>query len=140
MQLNSSLIEILSPAYRCPEFDGPCAGEMRWQPQAGHVPRGFAGAAGLIEDVELILLVAEPGDPRYGEAHETGNLTGRDGLCAWHDSVDGERGRLETGGGSADDAVGQRGLARQLYRCSRAWEFVTLDFRRHGSHSLARPR
>ena len=70
MKLNASLVEILSPAYRCPEFDGLCAGEMRWLPEAGHVPRGFAGATGLIEEVELILLVAEPGDPRYGEAHE----------------------------------------------------------------------
>lgn len=71
MKLNPALVQILSPAYPCPEFKGACAGEMRWQPQDGHVPRGFAGATGSTGEVELVLLVAEPGDPRYGEAHES---------------------------------------------------------------------
>jgi hypothetical protein len=42
---------------------------MRWDPEAGHVPRGFYGAIGHEGEVELILVVAEPGDPHPGEAH-----------------------------------------------------------------------
>lgn len=68
--LSRALADILSPAYRCCEFDGGCAGEMRWSPSGGHVPPGFAGATGSPAEVELVLLVAEPGDPKYGESHE----------------------------------------------------------------------
>ena len=42
---------------------------MRWNPQAGHVPRGFCGATGTLEEVALVLVVAEPGDPHVGESH-----------------------------------------------------------------------
>jgi hypothetical protein len=42
---------------------------MRWNPSQGHVPRGFRGAAGHIEEVELVLVYAEPGDPLPGEQH-----------------------------------------------------------------------
>ena len=40
----------------------------------GHVPRGFCGATGGLDDVELVLVVAEPGDPHGGEIH-TGLLS-----------------------------------------------------------------
>jgi hypothetical protein len=40
---------------------------MRWDLVAGHVPRGFLGAVGRLEEVQLILIVAEPGDPRAGD-------------------------------------------------------------------------
>jgi len=33
------------------------------------VPRGFVGAIGGLDEVELVLLPAEPGDPLPGEAH-----------------------------------------------------------------------
>ena len=42
---------------------------MRWNPPAGHVPRGFLGAAGDLSEVELVLVFAEPGDPHFGECH-----------------------------------------------------------------------
>lgn len=42
---------------------------MRWNPGAGHVPRGFCGATGDLSEVELVLVVAEPGDPHEGESH-----------------------------------------------------------------------
>lgn len=42
---------------------------MRWSPADGHVPRGFCGALGKLRDVELVLIVAEPGDPQQGESH-----------------------------------------------------------------------
>lgn len=66
---NPSLVEVLLPAYHpCPGFSGAC-GEMRWDPANGHVPRGFAGALGRLEDVSLVLVTAEPGDPYPGEAY-----------------------------------------------------------------------
>ena len=42
---------------------------MRWNPDIGHVPRGFFGACGDLAEVELVLVVAEPGDPHPGESH-----------------------------------------------------------------------
>jgi hypothetical protein len=70
MSLNSSVVNILSTAYGpCQGFSGPCA-EMRWDPPEGHVPRGFLGAAGALEEIELVLVFAEPGDPHEGETHE----------------------------------------------------------------------
>jgi hypothetical protein len=74
VKLSPSLEKILSPAYRCTEFDRACRGEMRWRPKEGHVPRGFLGACGEAAEVELILVFAEPGDPHaeedYDEAYE----------------------------------------------------------------------
>ena len=63
MRLHHSLQQILAPAYPCPEFSGSCAREMHWNPSVGHVPRGFAGATGGTDEVELVLVVAEPGEP-----------------------------------------------------------------------------
>ena len=69
MKPSASLITILSPAYGpCPEFAHACK-EMRWNPVAGHVPRGFLGACGELSEVELVLVFAEPGDPHEGEQH-----------------------------------------------------------------------
>ena len=48
-KLSPSLEKILAPAYKpCVEFcpGRACHGEMRWEPSAGHVPRGFLGACG----------------------------------------------------------------------------------------------
>jgi hypothetical protein len=33
------------------------------------VPRGFRGASGTLEEIELVLVFAEPGDPHSGETH-----------------------------------------------------------------------
>ncbi len=33
------------------------------------MPRGFAGASGALEAIELVLVFAEPGDPQPGEQH-----------------------------------------------------------------------
>jgi hypothetical protein len=62
------LLKILEPAYKCAEFDLACS-EMRWNPVQGHVPRGFYGATGSHDEVELILIFAEPGDPHQSEQH-----------------------------------------------------------------------
>jgi hypothetical protein len=69
MSLNPTLAKILAPAYApCVEFQCACT-EMRWIPSQGRVPRGFFGASGLIEDVEIVLVFAEPGNPYAGECH-----------------------------------------------------------------------
>jgi len=67
--LNPELRRLLLEAYGpCPGFERECH-DMRWNPQAGHVPRGFCGATGTLEEVALVLVVAEPGDPHFAEAH-----------------------------------------------------------------------
>ena len=70
MYPNEKLIEVLSPAY------GPCrhmlthgggCPESRWKPAIGHVPRGFLGATGELAEVELVMVLAEPGEPKRAE-------------------------------------------------------------------------
>jgi hypothetical protein len=69
MPIHRSLVAVLEPAYApCPAFQGACV-DMRWDPQHGHVPRGFSGAQGTREEIELVLVVAEPGDPYKGESY-----------------------------------------------------------------------
>lgn len=67
--LNIKLVMTLAPAYApCTEFARTCAA-MCWRPDMGHVPRGYLGATGSLEEVELVLVFAEPGDPHVGEKH-----------------------------------------------------------------------
>jgi len=67
--MNGAVKQVLLAAYQpCPGFAGACR-DMRWNPEAGHVPRGFCGAAGEPAEVELVLVMAEPGDPHDGESH-----------------------------------------------------------------------
>jgi hypothetical protein len=69
----SPLTEILLPAYGpCPGFFGACQGFMKWDPGAGQVPRAFRGAIGAVEDVRLVLVCAEPGNPYPSESYEPG--------------------------------------------------------------------
>ena len=66
---NPELRTVLLAAYSpCNAFAGPCSA-MRWDPARGHVPRGFFGATSALEDVELVLVCAEPGDPHASESH-----------------------------------------------------------------------
>ena len=66
---NDTVLRVLAPAY------APCAGfahgclSMRWAPEQGHVPRGFCGATDTPEDVRLVIVSAEPGDPHESESH-----------------------------------------------------------------------
>jgi hypothetical protein len=63
------LSDVLRPAYNpCHGFESICT-SMRWIPANGHVPRGFCGALGQLDNVELVLIVAEPGDPHSGESY-----------------------------------------------------------------------
>jgi hypothetical protein len=64
------LAEVLTPLFGpCPAFAGACRGVTRWNPSAGHVPRAFRGAIGMAEDVRLVLVCAEPGDPFPEESY-----------------------------------------------------------------------
>lgn len=65
-ELVGALLPMFGP---CPAFIGRCAGYVTWDPEHGHVPRGFRGGFGLIEDIRLILVVAETGDPYVTERH-----------------------------------------------------------------------
>jgi hypothetical protein len=47
---------------------------MRWDPQAGHVPRGFCGATGRLSEVDLVLITAEPGDPFADQNHADASI------------------------------------------------------------------
>ena len=65
------LLDVLHPAYSpCPGFTTRCADIARWAPESGHVPRGYLGATGRLDDVDLVLLVAEPGGPHEDAAME----------------------------------------------------------------------
>ncbi len=66
------LLNVLNP---CPHLEGACKGVMRWEPDKGHAPRGFVGAIGSIDEVELVIVTAEPGEPLSGERQEIENLT-----------------------------------------------------------------
>ncbi len=59
------LRNVLVPAYRCAAFDGACKG-MRYDPEHGLFPRGYAGATGALGDIALVLVIAEPGEPPPG--------------------------------------------------------------------------
>lgn len=62
-------MRILISSYKCVHFAGNCAGVARWDPDAGFVPRGFVGALGRLEDVQLVLMLAEPGNGLPAESH-----------------------------------------------------------------------
>jgi hypothetical protein len=65
------LRELLLHAYApCRHFTGACEGVARWEPATGFVPRGFLGALGSLDEVELVLVAAEPGDPLPGETYD----------------------------------------------------------------------
>ena len=64
------LREILLPSHNpCQGFQGMCKGIANWNPEQGHVPRGFIGAFGSLDEVRVIILVAEPSDPHDKESY-----------------------------------------------------------------------
>ena len=67
------LIDVLRHAYLpCSNIDvcdGVCP-EAKWRPAEGHIPRGFLGATGDLEEVELVMLCDQPGRPHKGEVYD----------------------------------------------------------------------
>ena len=72
MYPNEALNKILAPAYEpCRHmrvFGGGCP-QSEWNPARGHVPRGFLGATGELDEVELVIVLAEPGNPKGTEEY-----------------------------------------------------------------------
>lgn len=69
MQLpNKELREILLPAYLPCSHYGTCR-EAQFHPELGQVPRGFLGATGAPEDVEVVMVFSEPGHPHPKEQY-----------------------------------------------------------------------
>jgi hypothetical protein len=58
----NELFAILAPAYPCGALKDTCS-SMRYDPARGLFPRGYAGATGRLDDVALVLCIAEPGEP-----------------------------------------------------------------------------
>ena len=57
------LTKVLLPAYtKCCILTTNCS-ELKNDVKEGHVPRGFCGAFGSLSDVQLVLVLAEPGNP-----------------------------------------------------------------------------
>ena len=69
---NDALIEVLAPAYEPCRHMPVCGGRCRqshWEPANGHMPRGFLGATGELDEIELVIVLAEPGDPKGTEKY-----------------------------------------------------------------------
>ena len=52
---------------RCDHI-GICADAV-YDPASSHIPRGFSGAEGSLDDVLLVMVFAEPGFPLMGESY-----------------------------------------------------------------------
>ena len=63
---NIEIIKVLSEAYSPCQSFGKCK-EAQWLPEEGHIPRGFLGATGSVDEVEAIFVFAEPGHPMMNE-------------------------------------------------------------------------
>jgi hypothetical protein len=61
------LLTLLRNMQQCSNF-GICK-DATYDPAKGHIPRGFAGAEGKLEDVLLVMVFAEPGFPLPGETY-----------------------------------------------------------------------
>lgn len=86
-------MSIVAPAYApCIHFETACK-LLPWAPDKGYIPRGFLGATGTLEEVRLVLVFSEPGDP-HEEKPETFESSlahtykcMRDGEDRFHDNV-----------------------------------------------------
>jgi hypothetical protein len=71
IQPPQELLDILLPAFGpCPAMQGKCRDQTLWMPEKGYVPRGYRGATGKLDSVELVLVCAEPGDAFKGESYD----------------------------------------------------------------------
>ena len=87
--LPQPLLDILEPAYRpCAHFEGACAGVCVWKPAQGLVPCAFGGAFGSLDEVRLIIVTAEPGDPPDSTGyHGTPQDMVRNSVRIFHDAM-----------------------------------------------------
>lgn len=66
-QQDDQLINMLLNMQRCSNF-GVCD-QAVYDPTSGHIPRGFSGATGKLEEVYLVIVFAEPGHPLDEETY-----------------------------------------------------------------------
>ena len=59
--MEDELLDMLVDMQKCSNF-GVCD-QAVYDPQGGHVPRGFSGATGSLDEVYLVMVFAEPGFP-----------------------------------------------------------------------------
>ena len=59
--MEDELLDMLVDMQKCSNF-GVCDHAV-YDPQGGHVPRGFSGATGSLDEVYLVMVFAEPGFP-----------------------------------------------------------------------------
>jgi len=90
-KVSNAIKGILAKAYPCPHMTGACQ-NVRYSPDRGLMPRGFTGAFGSLEEIRLIILLAEPGEPVDGEKYDT-SLSPRDLIdnIAWRVALAYER-------------------------------------------------
>jgi hypothetical protein len=68
-------MKVMSDAYApCSNF-GSCR-QAQWAPERGQIPRGFIGATGSLDDVEVVMIFAEPGHPHADEKHDATDAKG----------------------------------------------------------------
>src|SRR6266446_10893960 len=82
MQPAPGIMSILSGAYRCSAFDSVCY-QMLWCPELGHIPRGYTGAIGTVRDVQLVICLAEPGNPGKNECYPFSKADEFIQVCRW---------------------------------------------------------
>ena len=63
------LKSLLLKAYEPCRFFGQCR-EAQWEPHSGHIPRGYVGATGTAENVEVVMVFSEPGHPHDDESYD----------------------------------------------------------------------
>lgn len=56
----------------CAGFNGKCSC-MTWSPKEGHIPRGYGGGAARPSEIELALVLGEPGPPGTTETYSKGD-------------------------------------------------------------------
>ena len=66
---NPTIRKLILTAFQPCKYFGTCV-EANYQPGSGHVPRGFLGATANLEDVEAVIVLAEPGHPHPTETHD----------------------------------------------------------------------
>jgi len=62
------------PALSCKQFCETCQAKgIRFAPACGHIPRGYAGGnAADLSEVRLVIVTAEPGEPKPGKEEHGG--------------------------------------------------------------------
>jgi hypothetical protein len=92
--MNPELVKILKPAFApCIGFSSTCK-EMVWKPLCGFMPRGYYGALGEIEEVRVVFVFAEPGNPfgdeEYSDFESGFNYVGkqfRESIDPFHKNI-----------------------------------------------------